>query len=105
MTGKTGRQSFLLALAPGLFVLLWSTGFIGAKYGMPHAEPLTFLLLRYAAVIVLMGAAALIWRAPWPRWKQRTSVRIGKSFSSKRRRTASCRPAASIPPPAPTCMT
>ncbi|MFA9440429.1 DMT family transporter [Uliginosibacterium sp. sgz301328] len=53
-------------LAP-LFVVLWSSGFVGAKLGLPYAEPLTFLTLRYACVIVLMGAAALLWRAPWPR--------------------------------------
>jgi drug/metabolite transporter (DMT)-like permease len=61
------------AFYPLLFVGLWSTGFIGAKYGLPDAEPLTFLTLRYAAVIVLMGAAALVFRAPWPQaprlWK------------------------------------
>ena len=51
---------------PLLFVGLWSTGFIGAKYGLPDVEPLTFLTLRYAAVIVLMGAAALVFRAPPP---------------------------------------
>ena len=32
---------------PLLFVFLWSTGFIGAKYGLPYAEPLSFLLVRY----------------------------------------------------------
>lgn len=66
------------ATYPLQFVLLWSTGFIGAKYGMPHAEPLTFLLLRYAAVIALMGAAALIWRAPWPQ-DRRQWLHIGVS--------------------------
>ncbi len=40
---------------PALFVFLWSTGFIGAKYGLPYAQPLSFLLLRYLLVIVLMG--------------------------------------------------
>lgn len=52
--------------APALFVFLWSTGFIGAKLGLPHAEPLTFLLLRYAIVLVLMASAALASRARWP---------------------------------------
>lgn len=52
---------------PLLFVVLWSTGFLGAKYGLPYAEPLTFLSLRYALVIVLMILIALIMRAPWPR--------------------------------------
>ena len=51
---------------PLLFVLLWSTGFIGARYGLPYAEPLSFLSLRYGLVIVLMGAVALATRAPWP---------------------------------------
>jgi drug/metabolite transporter (DMT)-like permease len=51
---------------PLFFVLLWSTGFIGARLGLPHAPPLTFLLLRYAAVLVLMTLVAVASRAPWP---------------------------------------
>jgi drug/metabolite transporter (DMT)-like permease len=54
---------------PVLFVFLWSTGFIGAKYGLPHAEPLTFLALRYAIVIVLMALLAWATKAPWPQNK------------------------------------
>ncbi|WP_346287202.1 DMT family transporter [Zoogloea sp.] len=54
-------------LYPLLFVLLWSTGFIGAKYGLPYAEPLSFLCARYVLVIALMGAVALATRAPWPK--------------------------------------
>ena len=54
------------AFAPLLFVVLWSTGFIGAKLGLPDCEPLTLLCLRYAAVLVLMGGLALVTRAPWP---------------------------------------
>ena len=51
---------------PALFVVLWSTGFIGARLGLPHAEPLTFLTLRYLAVLALMLPLALALRAPWP---------------------------------------
>lgn len=51
---------------PLVFVLLWSTGFIGARLGLPHAEPLTFLLIRYLAVLVCMALLALATRAPWP---------------------------------------
>lgn len=51
---------------PALFVVLWSTGFIGARLGLPHAEPLTFLTLRYLAVLALMLPLALVLRAPWP---------------------------------------
>jgi drug/metabolite transporter (DMT)-like permease len=52
---------------PFLFVFLWSTGFIGAKYGLPYAEPLSFLLTRYGFVISLMTVIALLTRAPWPK--------------------------------------
>ncbi|MBS4018449.1 MAG: DMT family transporter [Dechloromonas sp.] len=52
---------------PLLFVFLWSTGFIGAKFGLPYAEPLSFLLTRYGLVIGLMLAIALIMHAPWPK--------------------------------------
>lgn len=66
-TSSPGFKSPALAsLAPLLFVVLWSTGFIGAKLGLPDCEPLTLLTLRYAAVLVLMGAIALATRAPWP---------------------------------------
>ena len=51
---------------PGLFVFLWSTGFIFAKMGLPHAEPFTFLTWRFAIVTGLMLAVALATRAPWP---------------------------------------
>ena len=53
-------------LYPILFVFLWSTGFIGAKYGLPYAEPLSFLLVRYGFLIALMLLIALATRAPWP---------------------------------------
>ncbi len=51
---------------PFVFVLLWSTGFIGARLGLPHTEPLTFLLIRYIAVVVGMTLVAVLTRAPWP---------------------------------------
>ena len=53
-------------LYPFLFVFLWSTGFIGAKFGLPYAEPLSFLLTRYGLVIAMMTAIAVATRAPWP---------------------------------------
>ena len=52
---------------PAVFVVLWSTGFIGAKYGLPYAPPLKFLLWRFLFVIVLMTLVALATRATWPR--------------------------------------
>jgi len=52
--------------APVLFVLLWSTGFIGARYGLPYIEPMTFLAVRMVFVVVIMTAIALISGARWP---------------------------------------
>jgi drug/metabolite transporter (DMT)-like permease len=60
---------FMTRYFPMLFVLLWSTGFIGARMGMPYAEPFSFLSLRFAIAILLLGALALIARAPWPGWR------------------------------------
>ncbi len=60
-------SSAAIRFAPLLFVVLWSTGFIGAKYGLPHAEPLSFLLVRYLLVVSLMTLIALVTRAPWPK--------------------------------------
>src|SRR4051812_25407178 len=53
-------------LAPALFVVLWSTGFIGAKLGVPFAEPFTFLSLRFILVLALMLPLAIVLRARWP---------------------------------------
>jgi len=52
---------------PGLFVVLWSTGFIGAKLGLPYAEPATFLEIRFLAVLAVLLPACWLMRAPWPR--------------------------------------
>lgn len=52
---------------PWLFVLIWSTGFIVARFGMPHSPPLTFLSMRYALSVLCFGVWALLARATWPR--------------------------------------
>jgi drug/metabolite transporter (DMT)-like permease len=54
------------ALAPLLFVLVWSTGFIVAKFGLPYAPTLTFLLLRFGGVLIILLPTLLLVRAPWP---------------------------------------
>lgn len=60
------KPSFVAAM-PALFVVLWSTGFVGAKFGLPYAEPFTFLTIRFVLVIALLVAVAAVTRAPWPR--------------------------------------
>ncbi len=51
---------------PALFVVLWSTGFVAAKLGLPDAPPFTFLFARFACVAVLMAAVAVATGARWP---------------------------------------
>lgn len=53
-------------LAPALFVVLWATGFIGARYAMPWAEPFTFLALRFAITLAIFIAVARMLGAPKP---------------------------------------
>ncbi|MDI1270567.1 MAG: DMT family transporter [Polaromonas sp.] len=64
---SSGSNSALIRAMPAVFVLIWSTGFIVAKYGLPYAPPLTFLAIRY----VLSLACFLVWiaiaRVAWPR--------------------------------------
>ena len=55
-----------IATAPMLFVLLWSTGFIGARFGLPYIEPLTFLAVRMIFVVIVMTIIAFAVRARWP---------------------------------------
>ena len=57
-------------LVPAFFVLLWSTGFIGARMGAPYSEPMTFLALRFTIVLILLLPLAIFSRAHWPAPKQ-----------------------------------
>ena len=56
----------LKKFAPGLFVLLWSTGFIGAKYGVPYAPPFYFLAIRMAIASLLLFIAISFLRKSQP---------------------------------------
>ena len=52
--------------APAVFVVLWSTGFIGTKYVLHNAEPLTYLAIRMGVVVMLMAIIVAIARPRWP---------------------------------------
>ena len=54
----------LSKVAPLLFVLLWSTGFVGAKYGLLYADPFIFLAIRVLIAAVILFAIALVLKAP-----------------------------------------
>jgi len=60
------NTSIWIAAMPATFVVLWSSGFIGAKFGLPYAEPLTFLSWRFLFVAIVMGIISFLWKAPWP---------------------------------------
>jgi drug/metabolite transporter (DMT)-like permease len=66
--------------APVIFVLLWSTGFVGAKYILPYAEPFVFLTIRYffATLILVLIAKAMgeSLRITWPQVKQSMLVSV-----------------------------
>ncbi|WP_240475667.1 DMT family transporter [Herbaspirillum rhizosphaerae] len=66
----------LLNLVPLAFVLIWSTGFIVAKFGLPYAPPLTFLILRFTGVLLFLLPLVWVLRAPWPRGKQAVHIAI-----------------------------
>lgn len=56
----------LSRLAPAVFLLLWSAGFSFVALGLPDTEPITFLALRYAAVVALLLPAMVVLRPPLP---------------------------------------
>jgi drug/metabolite transporter (DMT)-like permease len=60
--------------APAVFVLLWSTGFVGTKYVINNADPLTYLAIRMAIVVGLMAIIVAIARPKWP-----NGIEIGHS--------------------------
>ncbi len=56
-----------LRAAPGLFLLFWSAGFSFGKLGLAHAEPMTFLALRYGTVLLVLLPLVVVLRPPLPR--------------------------------------
>ena len=59
-------ERLTVLVAPGLFIILWSSGFIGAKYGLPYAEPLTFLAIRMIIVVALLMVVVALGRLALP---------------------------------------
>ncbi|MEM7188680.1 MAG: EamA family transporter [Pseudomonadota bacterium] len=62
---------------PMTFVVLWSTGFIGAKLGTPYAPPITLLAMRFGIVAACLAAWMIITRIPWPtarQWREQAEI-------------------------------
>ncbi len=64
--GTPTAVSGWVAAMPAVFVVLWASGFVGAKYGLPSAPPASFLLWRFVLVLAVLVPMALLARAPWP---------------------------------------
>jgi len=78
MTASSEKFSsgFMVSAMPIVFVFLWSTGFIGAKLGLPYIEPMTFLALRFVICSLLFLPVILVTKTHWPtRWQD--GVHIG----------------------------
>ncbi len=68
---KSSKTSPLWSIVgPGIFIFLWSTGFIGAKWGLPYAEPFTLLSMRFAIAATIFTILALVTGAPWPKTRR-----------------------------------
>ncbi len=67
---EAARPSRVAAAAPWLFVVLWSTGFIAARYATNDSGPLTFLATRFVLAAFVLGAFALVTRSPLPTRRQ-----------------------------------
>ncbi len=67
----TTTHSKLVTLVPFIFVLLWSTGFIGAKYALPYIEPFNLLFIRMLINLVVFAVLIYLWKA-----KRLTPVQI-----------------------------
>lgn len=75
------HHALLLRLAPVLFVLLWSTGWVVARASADHADPLTFLCLRFLLAGLALALIALQARVVWPRGRHALHAMISGVFT------------------------
>jgi drug/metabolite transporter (DMT)-like permease len=68
MSARRGGE--LAAFMPMVFVLIWSTGFVVARFGMPHAPPMRFLAWRFALSVLAFGLWVTVSRAAWPKGRR-----------------------------------
>jgi drug/metabolite transporter (DMT)-like permease len=61
-----GLPPATMASASALFIFFWGSGFISAKYGLPYAEPFTFLTFRFLIALAILGPLCVLWRVAWP---------------------------------------
>lgn len=67
---ESDRQRALVRSMPWVFVLIWSTGFVVARFGMPHSPPMSFLALRYALSLLCFVGWISLAGVEWPRGRE-----------------------------------
>jgi drug/metabolite transporter (DMT)-like permease len=65
-TKSRGLSPGWKAAVSALFIFFWASGFIAAKFGLPYAEPFTFLTLRFLVALLILIPLGLLWRVKWP---------------------------------------
>jgi drug/metabolite transporter (DMT)-like permease len=73
MNASESTSAWVRAM-PAVFVLIWSTGFIVARFGMPHAPPFSFLAMRYALSIFCFSIWIYLAKVKWPQNASRIST-------------------------------
>jgi drug/metabolite transporter (DMT)-like permease len=61
------EQPLWLVFAPSIFLFVWSTGYVAAKFGLGFVEPFTFLVLRYGLIVLIMTALFVVLRLKLPK--------------------------------------
>jgi drug/metabolite transporter (DMT)-like permease len=80
MSNHLTATRLLVAAAPALFVLMWATGFVVARYSAPHASPFAFLSIRFPIAGLLFVLIALVLAAPWPGARQALHATVAGAF-------------------------
>ncbi|MDY0872928.1 DMT family transporter [Dongia rigui] len=74
-TDAASPNTILMRGVPVLFVLLWATGFLVARYAIPYAPPFTLLVIRFACASAMMAGIGFVFGARWPRtWRECTHI-------------------------------
>ncbi|MEI8178041.1 EamA family transporter [Aestuariivirga sp.] len=76
----TPATRLITLTAPVLFVLMWATGFVVARLSAPHADPLTFLSIRFPIAGAIFATIALALAAPWPGPRQAFHATVAGAF-------------------------
>lgn len=74
--GAARGPGIWVAAVPAIFVLIWSTGFVVAKFGLPYTTPLWFLVLRFVFVIAILLLMLPFMRVTWPSRSQAPHIAI-----------------------------